>query len=218
MERVRESLLRVKRGTAAYERDSVLFDRVEYAWELLAALMWVAARHKGQLRLIDFGGSLGSSYYQNRSFLQQLDLVSWNIVEQTHFVEVGKRDFESHELYFFSTMSDCLSVKPIDCVLLSSVLQYLSDPLSVIDEICRLGIETVVVDRCGFTLDGAERITVQRVPEKIYKASYPCRFFVEEDFVALFTERGYELIADFQAMDAVNVPSVYKGFIFNRKS
>src|SRR6187402_2999804 len=44
LERVRAAALAVKRGEAAYERDSVLFDRIEHAWPLLASLMWVAAR------------------------------------------------------------------------------------------------------------------------------------------------------------------------------
>jgi putative methyltransferase (TIGR04325 family) len=69
LHQVKTSLLKVKNGDAVYERDSVLFDKIEYSWELLAALMWIAAQNKGELHLIDFGGSLGSSYYQNKSFL-----------------------------------------------------------------------------------------------------------------------------------------------------
>jgi len=30
--KVRDSLLKVKRGEAVYERDSVLFDKVQYSW------------------------------------------------------------------------------------------------------------------------------------------------------------------------------------------
>ena len=77
-------------GRAAYERDSVLFEEVEYVWPLLASLMWVGARHLGSLNVLDFGGSLGSTYFQNRIFLATLPSVRWNIVEQPRHVEVGR--------------------------------------------------------------------------------------------------------------------------------
>src|SRR5215211_4348062 len=64
LERVKDSLLKVKNGEAVYERDSVLFDKIQYAWPLLACLENVALKDKGRLHLVDFGGSLGSSYYQ----------------------------------------------------------------------------------------------------------------------------------------------------------
>ena len=45
--RVLESTLKVKSGDAIFERDSVLFDEIEYSWPLLAGLMWAAARNGG---------------------------------------------------------------------------------------------------------------------------------------------------------------------------
>src|SRR5215475_3829712 len=72
LEKVEQAALKVRNGEATYERDSVLFDRIEYSWPLLAALMWVAARNKGKLTVADFGGSLGSSYFQNKVFLEGL--------------------------------------------------------------------------------------------------------------------------------------------------
>jgi hypothetical protein len=37
--KVLEATLKVKRGEATFERDSVLFDEIEYAWPVLAGLM-----------------------------------------------------------------------------------------------------------------------------------------------------------------------------------
>src|SRR6266702_290349 len=62
LERVRDALLKVKSGEAVYERDSVLFDEVQYSWPLLAGLLWIASCNGNRLHLLDFGGSLGSSY------------------------------------------------------------------------------------------------------------------------------------------------------------
>src|SRR5712691_3342391 len=68
LEKTRTALLQVKNGQAVYERDSVVFDEVQYAWPLLAGLLWIATRSGGKLDVLDFGGSLGSTYFQNRAF------------------------------------------------------------------------------------------------------------------------------------------------------
>ena len=59
---------KVKNGEAVYERDSVLFDEIQYSWGLLAGLEKAALEHDGKLCVLDFGGSLGSTYYQNKQF------------------------------------------------------------------------------------------------------------------------------------------------------
>jgi len=64
--------LKVKHGKAAFERDSVTFEQVEYAWPVLSGLMWAAARNGGKLNVLDFGGALGSAYFQNKKFLKSL--------------------------------------------------------------------------------------------------------------------------------------------------
>jgi len=88
LEKTKAALLKVKNGEVIYERDSVLFNEVQYAWPLLAGLMWVAAQSRGRLNVLDFGGSLGSTYFQNRAFLRDLPEVRWNIIEQPAHVNV----------------------------------------------------------------------------------------------------------------------------------
>ena len=219
LSKVKAALLKVQHGEAVYERDSVIFDNIEYSWELLAALMWVAAQHGGRLNLIDFGGSLGSAYFQNKKFLDKLTHVSWNIVEQPNYVNVGIESFQNEILRFYHSISDCCtdSDRKIDVILFSSVLQYLENPFDILKEAFGCGIKYIIVDRTGFTANNKQRITVQKVPAQIYDASYPCRFFSEKDFLKYFEENHYELITDFDALDKANIPSDYKGFFFQRK-
>ena len=101
LEKVKASTLKVKSGEAVYERDSVLFDEMKYSWPILAGLLKIAIQYGNFLELIDFGGSLGSSYFQNRAFLGKAVAVKWHVVEQHQFVECGKRYFENEELKFF---------------------------------------------------------------------------------------------------------------------
>ena len=56
LEKTKTALLKVKNGEAIYERDSVLFNEIQYTWPLLAGLMWVAAQSRRRLNVLDFGG------------------------------------------------------------------------------------------------------------------------------------------------------------------
>lgn len=217
LEKVKEALLKVKEGSAVYERDSYLFDKIEYSWELLSALMWIAALNKGHLNLIDFGGSLGSCYFQNKLFLDKLTSVSWNIVEQENFVQTGKDDFEDERLHFFYSIEDCIKAynkNDVKCVLFSSVLQYLEKPYETIGEVANKKIDYIILDRTGFTYNDTMRLTVQKVYPKIYSASYPCWFFSETELISFLKKKGYKMICDFDSLDTTNIKANYKGFMF----
>jgi putative methyltransferase (TIGR04325 family) len=214
LQKVKASTLKVKNGEAAYERDSAIFDEIHYSWAILSGLMWTAARYGGRLDVLDFGGSLGSSYFQNRKFLSGLSEVHWSVVEQPHFVDCGREFIQCDCLHFYSTIEECLLEKDPNVVLLSGVLSYLSDWLSLLQTVLDKRISTIMVDRTPFVLDGKERITVQTVPEWIYSAAYPCRFLDESKFIQIFKEHAYQMVEDFVAVDKANIPSIYKGFIF----
>jgi len=216
LNKVKDALLKVKNGEAVYERDSVLFDEVEYSWPLLAGLLWIASRNGNRLNLVDFGGSLGSSYYQNRKFLAHLPELKWNIVEQKKFVECGKRYFEDEHLKFYYNVDDCLKEQHADAILLSSVIQYLEKPYDLLREVIHKRFKYIIIDRTAFIDTGDDRITVQKVPPEIYQASYPAWFFNRQKFLDYFSGE-YELIADFESNDRADIPSVFKGYIFALK-
>ena len=221
LQKVLAASLRVKEGDALFERDSVLFYEKKYCWELLAALMWIAAQYDGSLNIIDFGGSLGSTYYQNKSFLDSLKHIQWNVVEQPSFVQKGQQSFESESLRFYRSIDECMqsSQKELQAILLSGVLQCLEQPYSLLMEIIERKIRYIVVDRTGFTLHNRkDRLTVQIVHPQIYRGSYPCWFFNEAKFLRFFSESGYVLRGDFFTSDVANIPSVFKGFIFELRS
>ncbi len=171
----RAAMRKVRDGEAVYERDAVLFDEIEYFFPALAALLLIASRKKNRLSVLDFGGALGSSYYQNRGLLLHLEDLAWHVVEQGHFVAAGQAEFQTPQLRFFSTMADSAAASRPDVVILSSVLQYLDDPVITLAEIAKLAPDYILVDRTPILDAGCERIVVQTVPPSIYPASYACR-------------------------------------------
>lgn len=214
LKKVTASASLVKNGLAIYERDSMLFDHIEYSFPLLAGLLWIAGRKKGSLNVMDFGGSLGSSYFQNKLFLDTLSEVNWCIVEQPEVVKTGIEKFEDKRLHFFYSTAECLKSYDIHVVLLSGVLQYLEEPYKLLNNIISQNPGYIIIDRTPF-VKGNDRITLQTVNPKIYKGSYPCWFFNEQKFISFLTTR-YEMVIEFSALDRANIPSEFKGFIFRK--
>lgn len=220
LDKVLEATLKVKRGEAAFERDSVLFEEIEYSWPMLAALMWAAARNGGKLNVLDFGGALGSSYFQNRAFLQPLPEVRWSVVEQAHYVEAGTAHIQDKQLRFYKTIEECLSENRPNVILLSSVLQYLESPKSWINELKMVGADIVIIDRAIVNASDCDTIFVQRVPSVIYSASYPC-FSLSENRLINAVSPDYVLKSCFSSLPfpaLLSIASEFKGYIFERSS
>ncbi|MFM9987027.1 TIGR04325 family methyltransferase [Flavobacterium sp.] len=194
LEKCKNALLKVKNKEAVYERDSVLFDKIQYSWGLLAGLQKATIENNNELCVLDFGGSLGSTYYQNKVFLSGLKKLEWNIVEQVHFVDCGKQNFENEQLKFYHTIEECTQNSKPNVLLLSSVLQYLENPNQWIEKFNNLQIEYIIIDRTAFIDSDEDILTIQNVPESIYKASYPAWFFNKEKLIKKF--KNYIFIAE----------------------
>lgn len=180
VEKTRQALLSVKDGNAAFERDSVLFKKPDYPFPIIAAMLREAVASDGRLSVWDFGGSLGSSYFQCRSFFRALRSLRWHVIEQAGQVACGRRDFENEELRFHETIGQCLSIEPNpNVLLLSGVLPYLEDPYQELENLLSYKIPTVIIDRTAFLPGDRDRLTVEQVPANIYDASYPFWFFSE---------------------------------------
>ncbi len=219
IEKVKNAALKVKSGEVAYERDSVLFNKIDYSWPLLSSILWIAGQNNNQLNLIDFGGSFGTSYYQNLKFLKHLDQLSWNIVEQKKIVNYGKKLFADENLHFYESINDCLQTQNSKTILLSSVLQYLENPYEFLQQLKKFTY--VIIDRMPLS-ENQDRIMIQKVPPKIYDASYPCWILNKDKFVDfIVNDLGFELIASFDShigtiIDLGNSHAYYKGYLFKK--
>lgn len=220
--KVRDSLLKVKRGEAAYERDSVLFDRIEHPFPLLAFLLRIAVENGNSLRLVDFGGSLGTTYFQTRGFLSVLKEIHWAIVEQPHFVACGKEMFADGHLSFHDSITAAQAATGATTALLSGVIGYVPKPEAIIDEILAGNFRWVIFDRTAFIDAPKSRIVVQTVPASIYNASYPARLFNRLDLLSRFQGR-FDIITNFgsycdpiEYIDGIRVR--HEGFVLRNKN
>lgn len=221
LSKVKDALLKVKSGAAVYERDSILFYKKEYQWPLLANLLFIAGHNDQKLNLIDFGGSLGSSYFQHFSFLEHLSLIKWNIIEQPHFVKCGLENFTDEHLNFYENISDCLKKENPSLLMFSSSLQYLEKPYELLEDVLNKNFEFILFDRTSITKNQEDFVTLQKVPPQVYSASYPCWFFSEQKLLN-FLSTKYELVVDFEALGEKiyrpNFQGEFKGYLFKLKN
>ncbi|MEO6304854.1 MAG: methyltransferase, TIGR04325 family [Bacteroidia bacterium] len=193
LEKCKNALLKVKNGEAVYERDSVLFNEVQLSHGLLNYLKQTATENNNKLCVLDFGGSLGSSYYQNKNYLNDLTELNWCIVEQPNFVQCGKDFFEDENLKFYLTIEDCLKAHKPDIILLSSVIQYIEKPFELIQQILKLKVKYLIFDRLALSNENKDILTIQSVSDNYYESKLCHWFFSEDHFVSLF-KKNYELI------------------------
>jgi putative methyltransferase (TIGR04325 family) len=220
LDKALNAILKVKSGEAAYERDTVLFDYVEYSYPLLAGLLLAGSR-EGRLAVLDFGGALGSSYFQNRRMLEHVPGFRWGVVEQPQFVACGRDRVADTRLSFHQDIPECVETISPNFALLSGVISYVEEPLVLLNDVFALALPFVCLDRSFVSLEGGTRLTVQVVPPWIYEASYPC-WILDEQAVLARAKNAYRLVYDFPSVDGGEVRleglrATFKGYLFARE-
>lgn len=217
--KVKDAVLKVKKGEAKFERDSVLFDEIYFFEPIVNALNSSVKDNK--LHVCDFGGSLGSSYFQFKEQFKNLTELKWTVVEQEHFVEIGNKEIAYENLSFQKTIDEALKVQTKQLLLLFSVLQYIPNAHELIKKLISYKFEYIIIDRTAFIERPNDRIAIQVVPPDIYEASYPCWFFNENNFLNLFL-KDYDLLNSF--VDEIPEPMLlgaekvsWKGYYLKRK-
>lgn len=203
LEKTRAALLKVKTGEAAFERDGMPFATMKHDFSLLAGLLRAAATDRGRLNVLDFGGSLGGTYFQCREFLSPVGVLRWSVVDQPGHVACGKADFANEELRFYGSIAECLR-----------------EPYAFLEDVLREGIPYVIVERTAFNNARRDRLTIQHVPPWLYNAIFPAWFLSEPLFRAAFEEK-YDLVCAYVSKDHAHLEggkALFKGFHFEHKT
>ena len=178
IKKVFEATQQVIAGKACYERDSYLFYEKKYHYPLISCLYRIAMENNSEVHVLDFGGALGSSFWQNKDMLQGvIKNFSWHIVEQENFYEASQSLVYDAPLFFHRTIEEALnSVKKINVVLLSGVIQYLDELESILKQF--ENIDYIIIERHPEFIDRTQPVfTVQYVKEPIYDGSYAIKIW-----------------------------------------
>lgn len=181
LEKTLASTLLVRSRQAAFERDSVIFDAPQYPFFLISALLYVAALYDNQLSVLDFGGALGSSYFQCRDFLGLVQ-TKWSVVEQKKHVDAGREHVQDEVLRFYYDLDECMTNERPNVALLSGVLHVIEQPYATIRSIIECNMDYVVICRQPLVNRTKERLCIMKVQPTIYDASLPYWFLSEARF------------------------------------
>ena len=204
---------------SARERDGVMLTGDVVPFPLVASLLRAAAqRGDGRLTVIDFGGSLGSSYRQCKAMLAPLTRLDWRIVEQPHFVARGRELHQTESLTFHDTLEEAAADDAPNVVLFSSVLQYLDNPADILARAVALRPRAIIIDRTPVSTLATEAYAIQYVPKDIFLARLPLRIFGAGQIDAQLA--GYRRVVDFETVDsdmrAGNIVVKFRGALYER--
>lgn len=194
-EKVKTAAMKVKWGLAVFERDGIAFDTKQFSWPITTMILLSASRNDNCLNILDFGGSLGSSYFQNIEFIKHLRELRWAIVEQNNVYKYGKQNFENEHLSFYKSLEEALNKTKPKVFLFGSSIQYIEKPYELFEKVIESGSEMVIFDRTPF-FNGKEARTVQKVPPRIYDASYPAWILDVNKFKNFFKKNSYDIVAE----------------------
>lgn len=217
IEKVVAAARAVRDGHAVWERDTVLFHEPAANEPLLRALRYAAKANGGRLDVVDFGGALGSTWWQHRPWLADVGEVRWSVIEQPALVAAGQREFTAGPVRFFSSLDEGGSTGQPDVMLLSSVLPYLENPRALLRDALARPFRHAIIDRTGFVARGRDRLTVQHVPAAIYAASYPCWFFDRRTLLAGFSAE-WRVVDEWVTNDETDIAAEHRGFLLERKT
>jgi putative methyltransferase (TIGR04325 family) len=197
LEKIKAGALKVKSGEAAYERDGVLYDKIEHSWPLLANLLSIAQQNDNSISVLDFGGSLGTVYFESQAYISSLKEVKWSVVEQKDFVTTGNNEIARDALQFYYSIDEAIQEKGMhDIFLMSGVLPYIEKPYEFLQNIADKNFPYIIINNTYFNPLPADRLTIQKVPAYYYEASYPAWFLNYERVKGLLLDK-YEIVAEF---------------------
>jgi putative methyltransferase (TIGR04325 family) len=216
IEKVRKAAKLVFNGESTYERDSIIFDRIQYSYPLLSSLLFVAANSKS-LKVIDFGGGLGTTYQQNRKFISKIkNVCEWRIVEQEKFVAIGKSEFTNKILSFYKTIEEA-NKDGVDVVLFAGSICYVKDPYDFMAKAKLIKTPYIIFDRTPITKEMKDTFAVHHISSSIFKTSIAVRNFNYNNIVKFFADE-YELIEEWIFDIQPNPNTTSMGFIFKRRT
>lgn len=158
------------------------------------SLMYALNEYDGidTVDVLDYGGSLGSIYFQHRGLLDTYKY-TWNIIEQENYVKIGKEKIP--EIDFYYTLSEYSEAgKKNDILLLGSVLQYFSNPAEMLKELLSCSFSYIIIDRTLFNIASTTRYGIQYVSPLIYDAAYPISLLSEQELLSIVEEHGYAVV------------------------
>jgi putative methyltransferase (TIGR04325 family) len=202
------------------ERDGFILHGPEFQFPVIAGILRSALQNEKEINILDFGGSIGSVYFQFKSFLPFGTNIRWNVVELPETVEHGRKHFENEELHFYYSIDECIGITNPKIILLSGVLQYLEAPDAILSKCGEIGASTLIIDRTTCSGAAENRLAIQIITRPEMYSEYPL-WILSELRLMRELSKHWRFLANFESVvDAMmmveDIPVHYRGFLFEK--
>ncbi len=154
---------------------------------LLPLVAAVVYQEQRKLKILDFGGSIGFTYYQTVRALPGAERVEYHIVERESVCVAGRKFFsEANGNLFFHEELPGKGV--FDIVYLGSTLHYIDDWQGLLSQICKLSPKYLLLVEVP-----AGDIPTFITAQHHYSSRIPVRFFNINELLSVAKLHGFEL-------------------------
>lgn len=176
-----------------YERDGYIFKKPDFDYELLFYINYLFSKNQ-KINIIDYGGGLGSKFFQNIEVFKKFKNMKWHIVEQINYRNYARKKINVKNLFFYENLDEVFKKKIIpDMAIFSSSINYLPKPYQILQKLInRKSLKSFIFLKTAFH-DDIDTIKIQKVPKNIYDASYPIRIFNKKKFEKFFLKKNFFL-------------------------
>lgn len=152
-----------------------------------------------ELDVIDFGGGLGSNYFQNLKLIRALAdaQTSWNVVERAPLARIGAEQFQTSQLSFHDDLGAVRLDHPV--LLFTGSLQYVADAFGLLETAVKL-TDIIALDRVLVWAEAEHGVFVQRLDTRRFgPVTLPTWCFAQSTLIDWFAARGFRLVERFEA-------------------
>ena len=166
-----------------------------YAIRQLAALQhaWLALGRPSPLRVLDFGGALGSHFHALEPHWPW-GALHWTVCETAAVATAGQAEFElvqpTGNQLRFSSDAVALLANGVDLVLASCSLQYLEHWPQLLDQF--RAVPWLLLDRVPLVDHPSDLIAIQVVPASYTDTRYPGWLFAASSWLPRMAQHGFE--------------------------
>jgi putative methyltransferase (TIGR04325 family) len=225
LEKTLDLSLKMRDGLIEFQQDLIEYNRIIYSETILAFLAMASGMHGNSIEIVDFGGSLGTNFTQNKKILRHLiddGKCKWNVVERPPTVKIGRNYFEDKSLQFFVSLDELMARNGYvpTSFLFSGSTQCIEQPFVLLDEIIDRGANLIAFDRLFVSPNAQHEIFIQHH----MGTTYPTWCFSRNLFVETIESKGLSFVEEFSRPPTAQLdyhrgpdrPFYWVGMIFAR--
>ena len=186
-----------------------------------AALWWISQIQPRDVRIFDYGGSVGNLFYSYSPVLGSAASIEWTVFDIPNVVEDGRKIAAERgvaaSLRFVNSLKD---YRAAEILLISGAFHYWEQTAAGFLAQFRERPEHILINRSPVHENQASFITVQGT----HTCAFPCRVWNADELIEEFAKEGFRLVDRWAALELslalplfpkFSVPS-YSGFYFRR--